>query len=666
MNAVVKRRLSWAVALILMMAIMAVAAACNRAEEQPIAPDPDPVVTPAPAPVETPPPAAEVEVDLDFEVEAAVDALAGLRELEAQFPRAVVNNNPIIQGGDFHWMLPMTQVIPGLFHPHLSTLVTDSDIRNFFIYTLVASGDDGRIIVGPYGHNAPAYFDFCLDSQTATFTMMDGVYIYWQDGVPLTMDDLKYAFEFISHPDYTGVRFGPSNGTSLVVGVDEFRSGDADYISGLVLSEDKRQLTVHFTEMPPGLMFEIVAIPIPRHHFEGIPVADTAGHLNARDNLIGFGPFLIETVVAGEAVVLRANENYWRGRPYMDRIVFTRVDPEFGAEGARIGQADRVGFRLLDWPYHQDMNNMQFLGRIGNGLGPLIYFTLGEMRVDDYGDRYIVARDDGHPITNPALRRAMAYAVDRLAIDVNFNQGFGRPASSILSPFNAEQWICPYSPGLSIFDLDRANELLDEAGFTMGPDGFRLCPDGNPFYINYGMPHSASNEVIFPMHQQNFAEIGLDVRLFGDAWYSADWAAEYRRSVFNNPAYTAPRSRNSDLHMFQSSWALGTNPSPLALWGNNQAFNFARFTTPEWQQVLDNINSQDAWCPEFMGENMRAYAALFDRYVPAITASWSVTLTIVNNRVANFSLQRGAHLDDSMTGNWHRVGLTADAPYAHQ
>jgi len=638
-----------------MMAVMAFVVAC-RSDDPAVVDTPDAVATPAPTPTPVP------EVDLEFEVDVAVNALADLQELEAQFPWAFDNPNPIIQGGDFHWALPMTATITGLFHPTLSTMATDSDIALRILYPLIAIDDNGMMQLGPDGHHAPAILEIDLDNMTATITMRDGIYIYWHDGVLMTLDDLVYAYEFTSHPDYTGLRYGVANGTSLVVGVEEFRNGEREYISGLVLSEDMRSLTIHYTEMPPGLLFGMLTTPIARHHFEGIAVADTAGHLNARDNLLGFGPFYIQTVVPGESVVLAANEDYWQGRPYLDRIVFTRVDPEFGAEGARIGQFDFVGFRLTDWPYHNDMNNMQFLGRISNGLGPLIYFSLGELRDDGYGNRYIVPRDDGHPITDPALRRAMAYAVDRLAIDVNFNQGFGRPATSILTPFNAMQWIDPYNPGMSLFDIDRANQLLDEAGYVMGPDGFRLDLNGNPFYINYGMAHSASNEVIFPMHQQNFASIGLDVRLYGDTWYDPNWRSVWARSVHGIDPDA--REKNTDLHMFQGSWSQGFNPSPFELWGDDRAFNFARFTTPEFQAVLDAIDSTAAWDADYLGARMQEYAALFDRYAPAITASWAVTLQLINNRVANYTRNRSRHMEGENA--WHLIGLTAPVPYAHQ
>jgi peptide/nickel transport system substrate-binding protein len=660
MNAVRKKSLWWAITLIMVLALMVFTTGCRSDNGDTNGGTGDgPVATPTPI-APTPVPVIEVpDAPLD-----AINALAELHALEAQFPRLFDNPGTIVPGGDFHWVWGLTSPIVGLLHPHLSENTGDSDLASFLIYSLLPWDDSPRIMTGPHGHNAPAYLEIDLDNLTATITMRDGIYIYWHDGVLLTLDDLVYAYEFISHPDYTGVRFGPSNGTEFVIGAEAFRAGEVDYIAGLVLREDQRQLTIHYTEMPPGLLFGLLSTPIPRHHFVGIPVSDMAGHMNSRDNLLGFGPFYIESVVPGESYVFAANPNYWQGRPILDRVIISSVDPEFMAEAARAGHADLMGFRLIDWPYHNDMNNMEFLGRINNSQGPILHFMHGEMHSNpDTGELYIIPRDDGHPITDRRVRRAMAYAIDRLAIDVNFNNAFGRPATSVLSPFNGEQWIDPYSPGLSLFDLDRANQILDDAGYVMGPDGFRLDLNGNPFHVNFAMWHSAANEIVFAMHQQNMRDIGIDFRLYGDTWIDWNQLTTYMMAVHG--ISPTPTSRNSDMHMWQMHWSHSGNPSQSWLWGNDANFNVGRFTAPDLQAALDNIDSTAAWDPEFLGDAMRRFAASFDYHVPAITASWTLDMNLINHRVVNYTRNRSWHTDDAF--HWHLVGLTdLSGPIPHR
>lgn len=661
MNAVLKRTLTWALALILMMGIVVFATACRND-----APEADRGTADAGTGTETvtpPPPPALPEVIVPVEVLDAVDALAELRELEAQFPRAFDNPRTIIPGGDFVRAWGNTNPMVGIFNPVLFTNTQCRDVSELVIPSLFARNDQMMILLGPDGHNAPTIVELNLDELYATVTMRDGVYIYWHDGVPLTLDDLVFAYEIIAHPDYTGVRFQPAEGVYFMVGAHEMKAGEADYISGLELSDDGRQLTIRFTDMPPVISFSLWSLPVPRHHFEGIAVADMEEHLNSRENILGFGPFYIATKVVGESLVMHANENYWRGRPNIDRIIWAGTDPEFISEGMRIGHFDLAGFRLTDWPYFQDMNNVAWLGQIGPGQGPLMHFTLGELySCEDTGVVRIRDRDDGHPITDPVVRRAIAYAIDRLSIDVNWNQGFGRPATSVLSPFNGAPWIDPHNPGLSIFDLDLANQMLDEAGYEWGPDGFRLDLNGNPFHVAFGFWHTPTNEIIFQMHQQNLAQIGIDFRLYNDSWTDWNSLIEYFSSI--NGIHADAQYRNTGMHMHQMGWSHGGSPSQSWLWGENAVFNHSRFTTPTFQATLDRVDSMAAWCPEYLGDAIREFAAYWDRMVPAVTASWSVGLTNVNNRVVNYTTDRGRYTEDGMC--WVRLGLSAPVPYAHR
>jgi len=666
MNAVKKSRLLWVLTLITVLGLAVFLTACNNNnDDDDTTGDTNANNVTGDQPEVTPPPlvpdVADEYLDVGDEVAAGIDAFAELRALEAQFPFVYNNPSPIIPGGTMIEQWGMTTPFIALFLPTHSTESSIAGIGDVIIPPLTARTDSLELIIGPDGHDAPVIVESVdLDAMAITLAMRDGVQIFWQDGVELTLDDLVFAYYIISHPDYTGTRFDDGNGTRLVVGAQEFKAGEVDYIAGLELSEDGRRLVIRYIDLPPGIMYSMWNSPIARHHFEGVAIGDIQAHPHAREEMIGFGPFLLETVVPGESIVLVANENYWRGRPHLDRYMIVVVDPEFATEAMRIGQADIAGFRLTDWPYHNDMDNVAWLGRIGNGLGPLMHFTLGEMHQDEDGTRRIEPRDDGHPITDPIFRRAMGYAIDRLFIDQEFNNGFGRPATSILSPFNSrDEWFLPDSFGLSLFDLDRANEILDEAGYVWGPDGFRLDLQGNPFHVNFAVPHTTAMETIFPMHQQNMADIGIDFRLYGDSWTDFNHIITYMQTVTG--IHDDPRSKNSDMHIFQMNWTYGANPSPQGLWRYHQGFNVGRFYDSEMQAAIDDIDSIRSWDPDFQTEAFLRFNRAFDRTVPAITASWSVGLILVNNRVANYTRDRSRYLETSL--NWHLLGLTAENPY---
>src|SRR5699024_9001132 len=64
------------------------------------------------------------------------------------------------------------------------------------------------------------------------------------------------------------------------------------------------------------------------------------------------------------------------------------------------------------------------------------------------------------------------------------------------------------------YDTDKANELLDEAGYEMGDDGFRTDPDGNELVINFAsMSGGDTAEPIAKYYMQAWEEVGLNVEL---------------------------------------------------------------------------------------------------------------------------------------------------------
>ena len=638
---------------------------CNRASDTNVVD----VTAPSPSPQITPPPATNGGTPAVQPTPAPVDtaiaggALAALHSLLVDFPLAAENNNPIIPGGTFQFGRAQAGGFPGLFCPMHSSDRADSIIGEMLTYPLLGAYHDLRI-----GQHGIVTWEMDLDALTFTMTMRDDLpRIFWSDGVEMTLDDLVFHFYVLSHPDYQGTRFGVPNGSMLVRGAVEFKAGEVDHIEGLVLSNNNRQLTIHFTEMPPSMLFTgaILSTPVARHHFEGIPVAEMRYHQNSRDNMLGFGPFTIQTVVPGESVLLAANESYWQGRPHLDFMHYQIIDPNVGAAAMRAGQLDLLNFRLMDWEDHFDMNNATFTGNVA-GSQSFKYFNLGIASRDENNEIYFIPRTDGHPITDVRVRRAIAYALDQATFDIAINHGLAIPATSVLNPFNALDWINPATYGTSPFDLDLANRILDEAGYVMGPNGFRLDLNGNPFHINFALAPGAVNEIRFPLHQQNLARIGIDFRQYGGGFMAHNAIVSTVTEIFDDPN----SDPNSDMHMFMMGWSMGANPNPSSLWAHNENFNLGRFTNPTFQNILADIGSAQAWDANFLADAYRRWDVAFDYYLPAIPVNWALQLYPVNNRVANFSQARGAHNPQGSgyhaTGGWHRVGLTAPTPYAHR
>ena len=575
----------------------------------------------------------------------SVNALADLDELVAQFPAAVVNHETVIPGGVLRHALVQDSAITGIMLPTHSTNNTDSILQNPTMSSLFSTNADLTV-----GQDGIATFVPNVDERTITITMRDGVQVFWHDGVEFTLDDLLFAYEIISHPDYTGIRWNGS-GVNLIEGAEAFRAGEADTISGAVLSEDGRQLVLHFTELPLTLNFAggLWSTPVARHHWAGVAHADMIDHPNARTNHLGNGPFIIDNIVTGEAYSYVANENYWQGAPLLDGIVFETVSPSIAPLAMQEGQFDVMSYSASDVRDHGFLDNVQILGSLANS-GSFHTFRLGDHHVDDEGQVYFTARGDKYdnPIQDPLVRHAIGHTLDQLSIAMTLGGGLTRPATSVLWPFNARHWMDESHVGHAPNNPDLANELLDAAGLTeRDAEGYRLDFNGEPWTLTWGQTPSPDQEVFLAIRQQNLRDAGIRMELWRNEFVDWNWAMEQIQNDLDQ-----------DLDIWTGGWNFGWAPNPAGLWGLTE-FNRARYHSEEWAEIQEAVLSQDSWDPEFLAYWMSRWEQAFYEAAVALPVSYQVTFTAVNNRVSAWDVTRG-------TGTqWHEVGVTAETPYRH-
>jgi peptide/nickel transport system substrate-binding protein len=179
---------------------------------------------------------------------------------------------------------------------------------------------------------------------------------------------------------------------------------------------------------------------LPRHVYG---VGDWRTH-PANDRPIGSGPFRFGRWVDGETLVLDANPDYFRSGPYVRRIVFEAVPPDAVTARLMRGEADYsvvrpAGIDPLAPP------------------APLVAHTLPTSA------RYYLAFNLRHPVfSDVRVRRAMAMALDRLAIVSGALNGLGAPAVGWYTP--DVEWAYNAAARVPEFDRRAAVRLLREAG----------------------------------------------------------------------------------------------------------------------------------------------------------------------------------------------------------
>ncbi|MCW6682789.1 oligopeptide ABC transporter substrate-binding protein [Aerococcaceae bacterium NML160702] len=565
---------------------------------------------------------------------ALLTPLAPVVEAQVKLEETVDNADAqAIEGGTLKVAL-VGAAFEGLLNNMLYTANPDGQVIDFFNEGLY--GYDSDFVINDTGF---AKLELDKEKKQVTITIPEGH--KWDDGEPITIDDVIFPYYVIGHKDYTGVRYGET--FKNVVGMEEYHEGKAETISGLERVDDYT-LRVSYKNFPNSMALAgggVSQYIQPEHVLKDVPVKDLDSSELVRKKPVGFGPFKVESVTPGEAVTYVANEHYWRGKPKIDKVVLEVVAAETAPEEMKAGRYD-VGLLFPPDTYdtYKDATNFKVLGRLQNSVN-YVGFKLGKWNEE----KSEVEMDDTKVLANKALRQAMGYAVDNDAIGEKFYHGLREGANSLITPnFNEA-----YDKELEgyTYDPEKAKALLAEGGFEdKDSDGFVEDPSGKPFTLK--LAAMAGGEIAEPFAQyylESWKAIGVNVELTDG------------RLLEFNAFYDRVEKDDPEIDVYLGAWSLGGNPDPNGLYSKTSKFNYSRFTSPEMDALLEKFGSDESFDLEFKKAAFKEWQAYMHEESPVIPTLYRQSVTAVNNRVNKFSIDPNSSLK-----YWHTVELTADAP----
>lgn len=312
------------------------------------------------------------------------------------------------------------------------------------------------------------------DAKTYTFHMTTDA--KWWDGKPLTSYDVKYTFENMI--EIKGVY------ASRLELVDKIETPD-DYTVVIKLKEPH---TAFMYELTHSYYFWI----IPAHIFEGTDIYTNP----ANDDWIGSGPFKIVEWRKDEYIRLERNEEFWKKDeqgnqlPYLDGLIWLVIpDPSIVANKFEVGDLDYAygGVTLDEAIRLRDTTpNISFY---------LVWTGYNAIHLDFNLD---------HPIfSDIRVREAFAHAIDRETLNQKVSRGVFKTWDwQYVGP---DYWI-NRDARLPDYDPEKAEQLLDEAGYPRKTDGTR-------FKITLSLenwePQATTSYVI----QEDLSKIGVEVEL---------------------------------------------------------------------------------------------------------------------------------------------------------
>ncbi|HEY9291614.1 MAG TPA: ABC transporter substrate-binding protein [Microlunatus sp.] len=328
------------------------------------------------------------------------------------------------------------------FNPFISIYLTPTNIIRYVYESLVQNNQtDG----GPTKGLADSW-KAEDGGKKWVFTLQDG--LKWSDGQPITSKDVQYTYQQMM----TNPTLGTANGNL----VSNFQSVDAP--------DDKTVVINLKTPQAPNPGSEIPVVP--EHIWS--KVKDPTKFANDHD-VVGSGAYTLQSYSANQSITLKANPNFWRGKPKIDGIqyvYYTNSDAQ--VQALRSGDVDLVT-GLTSEQYKALQGSKGITTHAGIGRRYLsISMNVGLQTPE--GKRY---GNGAKALQDVDVRQAIRLGTDSKTLLDKVLGGQGTLATSFI-PASFPDWHLPDDDAAIMgFDQDAAKKKLDAAGWKVGSDGIR-------------------------------------------------------------------------------------------------------------------------------------------------------------------------------------------------
>jgi ABC-type transport system substrate-binding protein len=423
------------------------------------------------------------------------------------------------------------------------TIAAGTDIENTNPFAVTASPSfsvldhiyETLFTMSPEGDLQPLLAESidAVDDTTYLIQLREG--ISFSDGTPFNAEAVKANLDWVLDADNAApFRF-------LIVVAGEPAEVE-------VVDEYTVQIStaIPFAPLPAHLSHGALAMVSPSELEQG---ADFMA-----SNAIGTGPYLLSSWDRAEQVVLERNPDYWGDAPAVDRLVF-RVIEEAGARIVEI-EAGTVDVAVRVPPAD--------IGLLEGNPDIDIDITPGLRTI------YIFFNVTEEPFTDVRVRQAVNYAVDKQAIAESLFDGAARMSDAPIAPrvfgYSAQE---PYAR-----DVERARELLDEAGIEEGASVVLYHPTGR-------YPQDA---LVADAVRAQLGEVGLNVELRTLEW--TQYVPHVRRTKPEN-----------DIQFAMLGWGTVTMDADYGLFAlfhsseHPPGFNGAFYANDQVDALLDEARS---------------------------------------------------------------------------
>jgi peptide/nickel transport system substrate-binding protein len=461
-----------------------------------------------------------------------------------------------------------------LLNPHFATGTKDQDGSRIF-YEPLASWDPDGNLSPVLAAEIPSVQNggVSKDGKSVTWKLKKNV--TWHDGKPFTADDCQFTWEYCADPATASVSI-------------------ATYKDIKVEKVDSHTIKVNFAKPTPFWADAFVGVRgmvIPKHLFAAFK-GDKSREAPTNLKPIGTGAYRFVDFKPGDIVRGELNAAYHMpNRPYFDTIEMKGGGDAVSAARAVIQTAE------FDYAWNMQVEDeiLKRLEQGGKGRADIVAggniehiqcnFTDPWKDVD--GERS--SAKTTHPVlTDPAVRQALNLLVDRAAVQ---EQIYGRTGVATANFLNEPKKFASKATKYE-FNVEKASQILEAAGWKKGADGIR-AKDGKRLKFVYQTSINAPRQKTQAIVKQAAARAGIDMELksvTASVYFSSDVANPDTYSHFYTDIqmYTTTMTQpDPELFMNQfTSWEIASKDNK---W---QGRNITRWKSEEYDKLYKAAESE--------------------------------------------------------------------------
>ena len=399
------------------------------------------------------------------------------------------------------------------------------------------------------------------DAKVYTFRLRRGVRFH--DGTPFTAEAVKFTMDRVVDPavkaGQSHDQLGPYDHTDIL----------DDHTVRIVMKEGYAPLLTNLN----GYLGIVSPAAVKK-----MGLADFARHP------VGTGPFVFKEWVPKDHITLVRNPDYdWassffahRGAAYLEQVVF-KVIPE--------GSVRTGTLKTGETQYIDDLDPLEYAG-----LKRDARFAVIEKGQPGSGFVLLLNVTSKGPVNEPAVRRAVAFGVDREGVNQAVFHGLNKVAwSPLMRPTFGYD---PATEKIYSFSPARAKQILDEAGWKAGADGIRERA-GQKLVVDFPIIGRPRDKAMAESIQASLRDVGIDLKV-----------TPLERAAFRDVV----KQNRYDANFMWFSYGDPDVLRTIFHSSNVNAFNRARYQVPEVDRMLE-----DAAATTNPAKRVQLYAAIQQR-----------------------------------------------------